>query len=124
MSVHKGSAPLLEKMPLLVAASVTLEGMCVDTCLHNVCKHWLRKFNGGDRDSCYCIDDDGKGVYLENLSSCDSCYGRDDGSSVVLQGLSEATDLELISNPRVARFLFPFLFFLSFKSTMSPAVSL
>ena len=120
MSVHKGSAPLLEKMPLLVAASVTLEGMCVDTCLHNVCKHWLRKFNGGDRDSCYCIDDDGKGVYLENLYSCDSCYGRDDGSSVVLQGLSEATDLELISNPRVVRFLFPFLFFLSLSSQQCP----
>ena len=67
-----------------------------------------------------CIDDDGKGVYLENLYSCDSCYGRDDGSSVVLQGLSEATDLELISNPRVVRFLFPFLFFLSLSSQQCP----
>jgi hypothetical protein len=120
LSVSNGRAPLLEKMPLLVAASVTLEGLCYDTCEHNVCKHGWLGFNG-DRDSCYCIDDDGEGVYLENLSSCDSCYGRDDGSSVVLQGLSEATDLELISNPRVVRFLF--LFLLSFKCNV-PCCSL
>jgi hypothetical protein len=110
LSVSEGMAPLLDKMPLLVEAKVTLEGLCDDTCEHNACKHGWR--TRGLNDDCYCMDDDnGSGVYLENLSSCDSCYGRDDGSSVVLQALSEATDLELISNPRVVRFLFLFLFF-------------
>jgi hypothetical protein len=42
------------------------------------------------------------------LASCDSCYGTDDGSSVLLQGLSEATNLELISDPRVVCFLLYF----------------
>ncbi|KAG2561071.1 hypothetical protein PVAP13_8KG137800, partial [Panicum virgatum] len=81
LEVSCGRAPFLENMPLLAAANVRIDD--------------------GSRDSCYCINEDGSGVYLENLSSCDSCYGTDDGSSVLLEGLSGATDLELTSDPRV-----------------------
>ena len=86
LEVSCGRAPFLENMPLLAAANVRIDD--------------------GSRDSCYCINEDGSGVYLENLSSCDSCYGTDDGSSVLLEGLSGATDLELTSDHRVVCFLF------------------
>lgn len=44
-------------------------------------------------------------MYLEDLTCCDSCFGTDHGSSVLLEGLSGATDLELISDPRVTLLL-------------------
>ena len=107
LEVSCGRAPFLENMPLLAAANVRIDDWCDDMCRHNVCTHkgfsWQR-YSG--RDSCYCITEDGRGVYVENLSSCDSCYGTDDGSSVLLEGLSGATDLELTSDHRVVCFLF------------------
>ncbi|OEL18033.1 hypothetical protein BAE44_0020946, partial [Dichanthelium oligosanthes] len=112
LDVGSGRAPFLENMPLLVAANVTLDDWCNDTCSHNVCGHkgysWQRSHSS--RDSCYCINDDGSGVYLENLTSCDSFYDRNDGSSVLLEGLSDATDLELTSDLRV------FIFRKNYKS--------
>ncbi|CAL4994740.1 unnamed protein product [Urochloa decumbens] len=109
LSLCNGMTPLLEKMPMLVAANVRLEGLCGDSCIHNVCKHHGYTYSDesdyddddDDRDGCYCIDEDGSGVYLENVSSCESCYGSDDGSSVLLGGLSSAVDLELTSDPLV-----------------------
>ncbi|CAN6380899.1 unnamed protein product [Urochloa humidicola] len=112
LSLCNGKAPLLEKMPLLAAANVRLEGLCEDTCDHNLCSHGgyiSDSDDPNDRDGCYCIDEYGMGVYLESVSTCDSCYGSssdDDGSSVLLRGLSSAMDLELTSNPRVVCFLF------------------
>ncbi|CAL4994683.1 unnamed protein product [Urochloa decumbens] len=106
LSLCNGIAPLLEKMPMLEAANVRLEGLCEDTCYHNCCRHrgysWDRDADD-DRDGCYCMDEDRTGVYLENVSSCDSCYGKsdDDGSSVLLEGLSSSMDLELTSDPLV-----------------------
>ncbi|CAO2143686.1 unnamed protein product [Urochloa humidicola] len=103
VSLCNGKAPLLEEMPMLVAAKVRLEGLCDDSCIHNVCRHkglsWQRSKDS--RDGCYCIDEDGSGVYLENGASCDICYGSNDGSNVLLQGLSNAMDLELTSDPLV-----------------------
>ncbi|CAL4994700.1 unnamed protein product [Urochloa decumbens] len=109
LSLCNGMAPLLEKMPMLEAANVRLEGLCEDTCDHNRCRHggysWDRDDDDDDdRDGCYCMDEDRTGVYLENVSSCDSCFGNsddDDGSSILLQGLSSAMDLELTSDPLV-----------------------
>ncbi|CAL4994732.1 unnamed protein product [Urochloa decumbens] len=103
LSLSNGKAPILEEMPVLEAANVMLEGFCEDSCIHNLCKHkgyyWQRA--KGSRDGCYCIDEDGNGVYLDNVSSCDSCYGSDDGGSVLLRGLTSAMDLELTSDPLV-----------------------
>ncbi|CAL4994702.1 unnamed protein product [Urochloa decumbens] len=102
--ISSQSLTLLESMPMLVAANVRLEGLCEDSCSHNLCRHWGYSWDrdNGNRDSCYCINEDGSGVYLENVSSCDRCYvNDDDGSSVVLEGLSSAIDLELTSNPLV-----------------------
>jgi hypothetical protein len=87
-------------MPLLVAANITLDYLCEDICDHN---------DAHSRDSCYRIDDDTSGVYVESLAICDSCHGGDNGSTVLLQGLSEATDLELIGDPSVVRLLFSIL---------------
>lgn len=105
LTLCNGKAPLLEKMPVLEAANVSLEGLCDDTCSHNLCMHWDYDWHrdNGSRDGCYCMNEDDRGVYLENVSSCESCYdgSDDDGSSVLLEGLSSAMDLELISNPLV-----------------------
>uniref|UniRef100_A0ACD5WAG1 Uncharacterized protein n=1 Tax=Avena sativa TaxID=4498 RepID=A0ACD5WAG1_AVESA len=73
-----GRAPLLESMPSLVTAFVRLDYSCNDTCRHKAC---------GD-----CGDD--------------RCFGQYDGNagsnrSVLLRGLSGATNLELTCDPEV-----------------------
>ncbi|XP_051179845.1 MEIOTIC F-BOX protein MOF isoform X2 [Lolium perenne] len=70
--------PLLESMPSLVTAFVRLDYSCSDTCIHKAY---------GD-----CGDD--------------ICFGQSDGSagrnrSVLLQGLSGATNLQLTCDPEV-----------------------
>ncbi|CAL4988439.1 unnamed protein product [Urochloa decumbens] len=104
MTVSSGSAPVLESMPELVYPNVRIEDWSRDMCSHNVCINsgYIKKKRGhGSKDGCFCVDEDGSGTYLEDLTCCDSCYGCEDGSSVLLEGLSGATDLDLISDPRV-----------------------
>ncbi|CAL4988434.1 unnamed protein product [Urochloa decumbens] len=104
LMVSSGNAPVLESMPELVAANVRIEDWCRDMCSHNVCRnsgYIKKKWGHGSKHGCFCVDKDGSGSYLEDLTCCDSCYGTDDGSSLLLEGLSSATDLELISDPRV-----------------------
>ncbi|KAL6658226.1 hypothetical protein ACP70R_003812 [Stipagrostis hirtigluma subsp. patula] len=73
-----GRTPFFEDMPSLGTATVQFNSNCVDFCDND--------------DSGYCGD-----------ASCDGCYGTDDGSAgcVLLRGLSAATKLKLISNPKV-----------------------
>jgi len=82
LSVNSGRAPVLEKMPLLEAASVRFLDdlhMC-----HDICQ---RKSSNGD-----C-----------GYGKCKGCYGSscDGSSSVVLEGISGASELELASDPTV-----------------------
>ncbi|XP_066162050.1 MEIOTIC F-BOX protein MOF-like isoform X1 [Oryza sativa Japonica Group] len=74
----KGRTPFLEDMPVLVAAKVLLlDFYCKDCCDGN--------------DPGYCP------------AGCTHCYGIDDGSAgcVLLKGLADATNLELIADPEV-----------------------
>ncbi|CAL4994705.1 unnamed protein product [Urochloa decumbens] len=105
LTVCSGRAPVLDSMPDLVDANVRIEDWCDDMCIHNVCNNSglfsKKQWGHGSKEGCFCVDEDGSGMYVEDLTCCDSCYGTDDGSSVLLEGLSGATDLELISDPRV-----------------------
>uniref|UniRef100_A0A0D3HJ97 F-box domain-containing protein n=1 Tax=Oryza barthii TaxID=65489 RepID=A0A0D3HJ97_9ORYZ len=74
----KGRTPFLEDMPVLVTAKVLLlDFYCKDCCDGN--------------DPGYCP------------AGCTHCYGIDDGSEgcVLLKGLADATNLELIADPEV-----------------------
>ncbi|CAN6374688.1 unnamed protein product [Urochloa humidicola] len=104
LTVSSGSAPVLESMPVLVDANVRIEDWSHDMCSHNVCSNsgYSNEHGGhGSKDGCFCVDESGSGMYLEDLTCCDKCYGSDDGSSLLLEGLSSATELQLISDPRV-----------------------
>uniref|UniRef100_A0A0E0R5D1 F-box domain-containing protein n=1 Tax=Oryza rufipogon TaxID=4529 RepID=A0A0E0R5D1_ORYRU len=74
----KSRTPFLEDMPLLVTAKVILSGYhCTDYCYSS--------------DPGYCP------------IGCTHCYGIDDGSAgcVLLKGLADASNLELIADPKV-----------------------
>jgi hypothetical protein len=72
-SVASAKAPIIEKMPLLEAARVRLrEDECGDICPMDC-----------------------------NGDSCEGCNGSGEGCSVLLEGLSGATHLDLTSHPRV-----------------------
>uniref|UniRef100_A0A0E0BGD7 F-box domain-containing protein n=1 Tax=Oryza glumipatula TaxID=40148 RepID=A0A0E0BGD7_9ORYZ len=74
----KGRTPFLEDMTLLVTAKVILSGYhCTDYCYSS--------------DPGYCP------------IGCTHCYGIDDGSAgcVLLKGLADASNLELIADPKV-----------------------
>ncbi|TVU16854.1 hypothetical protein EJB05_37011, partial [Eragrostis curvula] len=81
LSVCSGRAPILDNMPKLEEAYLRLENEYYDHCqnddYHGDCK-------------------DGK---------CRGCLGSSDGNNVLLQSLSPATDLELMSDPRKYIFL-------------------
>ncbi|KAL6660563.1 hypothetical protein ACP70R_001598 [Stipagrostis hirtigluma subsp. patula] len=82
LSVSSGKAPFLEKMPLLIAADVRIQDGCANMCLKN------------------------DGYWDCDLDGCYDCYGVSDGSrSVLFEGLSSATDLELTCDPRANGFL-------------------
>ncbi|KAL6658630.1 hypothetical protein ACP70R_004216 [Stipagrostis hirtigluma subsp. patula] len=75
--VSSGKAPFLEKMPLLIAADVRIQDGCADMYLKN------------------------DGYWDCDLDGCYDCYGVSNGSrSVLFEGLSSATDLELTCDPR------------------------
>ncbi|CAM0902716.1 unnamed protein product [Alopecurus aequalis] len=79
-------APVLESMPLLLSAIVRLERGCHDSCTEN------------DLGDC------GKSCSYDGCYGChDSQGGADDrrGESVLLQGLSEVTELELSAHSKV-----------------------
>nr|CAB3489476.1 unnamed protein product [Digitaria exilis] len=91
--VFYGRAPFLEEMPLLVNGNVRLE----DCSCADICKN--KRYYGD------CGDD-----------NCRGCFGsRGDGSSVLLQGLSSATDLKLTSYPNVFIFRKDFKFCTTFS---------
>lgn len=71
LDVYKGRVPVLETMPPLLVAVVTIHDSCADRCICDDC---------GD----YCVE---------------ICQGflQNDGSCVLLQGLSQAEDLGLVS---------------------------
>jgi len=76
LEVFYGGVPFLDRMPSLVEAVVRIDGMDGDFCHH--------------ADSGDCEDKD-----------CPSCYGVDgDTGCVLLQGLSEAQSLVLISDTK------------------------
>ncbi|KAL6658139.1 hypothetical protein ACP70R_003725 [Stipagrostis hirtigluma subsp. patula] len=79
LSDHGGFTPLLQSMPSFVTAFVRFDERCDDICSNSYF---------GD-----CGDDE-----------CDGCYGDedDDDYCVLLEGLSGATNLELIAQPEVA----------------------
>jgi hypothetical protein len=70
----RGGVPLLESMPSLVTAFIRLGGCFLDTCFH------------------------------EDYRDCDECLAYDDrgggNGCVLLQGLSGATNLELVTTDR------------------------
>lgn len=77
--ISSGCAPFLDEMPMLVVAHVRIcDGSSSDVCRRRESQNW-----DCDREGCY------------------ECKGVGDGSSVIFQGLSGATDLELTSDPRV-----------------------
>ncbi|TKV99881.1 hypothetical protein SEVIR_8G073715v4 [Setaria viridis] len=78
LDVYKGRVPVLETMPPLLVGVVTIHDSCADRCICDDC---------GD----YCVE---------------SCQGflQNDGSCVLLQGLSQAEDLGLVSG--VETFMF------------------
>ncbi|KAF8730847.1 hypothetical protein HU200_016713 [Digitaria exilis] len=91
--VFYGRAPFLEEMPLLVNGNVRLE----DCSCADICKN--KRYYGD------CGDD-----------NCRGCFGsRGDGSSVLLQRLSSATDLKLTSYPNVFIFRKDFMFCTTFS---------
>ncbi|KAL6660803.1 hypothetical protein ACP70R_001838 [Stipagrostis hirtigluma subsp. patula] len=81
LSVSSGRAPFIENMPLLKAADVRIQDWCADMC---------RRKLGGYYSNRDC-----------DLDGCYDCHGINDGSrSVLFEGLSGATDLELTCDPR------------------------
>lgn len=82
LTSNAGRTPVLEDMPLLVAAEVLNDDKSVHIC-HN-------------GDPGYCDDD-----------SCVNCYGIDDATAgcVLLQALAAATELKLISVPEAVLLL-------------------
>ncbi|KAK3118522.1 hypothetical protein QOZ80_9BG0700770 [Eleusine coracana subsp. coracana] len=96
LSLCNGLAPFIpKKMSKLVTANVTLEGLCEDKCTHHGHNDsWLDSYSGS-----------GNAAYLESLPSCGICCGSNNhGASMLLEGLSVATTLELISDARVFTF--------------------
>jgi hypothetical protein len=73
-----GRAPVLETVPSLVTAFIRLGGCYLDSCSH---------VDYRDCDDCLAYDDGGAG-------------GGDGNGCVLLQGLSGATSLELITTDR------------------------
>ncbi|OQU83121.1 hypothetical protein SORBI_3005G079201 [Sorghum bicolor] len=82
ISSKSGRTPVLDSMPSLVRAFVRMIDDCEDTCDKLL-----------DNSQCGC-------EYCTTSGN-----GGDDNHSVVLKGLSEATDLELISSPELTLFL-------------------
>jgi hypothetical protein len=80
----EGRTPVLDSMPSLVRAFVRMIDDCEDTCDKLL-----------DNSQCGC-------EYCTTSGN-----GGDDNHSVVLKGLSEATDLELISSPELVYLHFP-----------------
>ncbi|KAK3119880.1 hypothetical protein QOZ80_9AG0677030 [Eleusine coracana subsp. coracana] len=95
LSLCNGLAPFIpKKMSKLVTANVTLEGLCEDKCAHH-----------GHNDSWLDYYSSGNAAFLESLPSCGICCGsNNNGTSMLLEGLSAATTLELMSDARVFTF--------------------
>ncbi|TVU26083.1 hypothetical protein EJB05_28612, partial [Eragrostis curvula] len=77
VTVRSGQAPFLNDMPVLVAADIRIQ----DDLSSDMCQ-------GSDAWPC-------------DKKTCYDCNDVSDGVSVLFQGLSSATDLELTSDPRV-----------------------